>query len=240
VWNAASTSAVLALLAILAFPASVLAAVTVESTINQDIYVTIDFSGIDPITYASIRANTQRFNATTIPQIIMQNLAEKNLRRVAWGYAPIDYNDTEGSVRVAFHLGGSDIISFTVDKASMVRTYRVSTDWRKFRVNLADGFSVDFAQYFGTSVSQWQRTNRTDALGVHPAYQYESLGQNFFKMSFHFILPTTATNVQAAEDTITYEAPAYAEDIFLNSPLLILSVVMAVSTIIVVYRKARV
>jgi len=230
------TIAVLLLLLLLVFPVPVLAAVDVESTINQDIYVAIDFSGINPQTYAQIRANTQ-FNATTIPQIITQNLAQKNLKRVTWGYARIDYNDTENSVHVAFHLGGSDVVSFTVNKTTMVRTYQVSTSWRKFRVDLAEGFSVDFAQYFSTPVSQWQKTSRTDSLGVHQTYYYER--SEPFPTSFYFILPSTAKNVQRAEDTITYEVPPAAEDVFLNSPFLILAAVMAIGIVVVAYRKTR-
>lgn len=231
------TSALLLVLVISAFSTPVLAAITVESAINQDVYVTLDFDGIDPQTYAEIEANTQ-FNATTIPQIITRNLAQKNLKRVWLGYARVDKNSTELSVRVAFHLGGSDIISFTVNKTSMMRAYRVSTEWRKFRVDLAEGFSLDFAQYFGTPLSQWQRTNRTDALGIHPTY-YRRYSPGFLLISFYFILPTTATNVQVAEDLITYEVPPYTEDVFLNSPFLILAVLMVISLVIVVYRKTK-
>lgn len=220
-------------------PAPVLAAVNVDSTINEDIFVTIDFNGIDPSTYANVKANT-RFNATTIPPIIIENLAQRNLRRVRWGYARIDYDDIESSVHVAFRLSGSDIVSFTVDKTTMVRTYQVSTDWRKFRVDLADGFSVDFAQYFSTPLSLWQKTNRVDALGIHhSAYHHEHLGEGFFNMSFYFILPSTATKVQASEDTITFEVPPNSEDVFLNSPLLVLGPVMAISVIVVAYRKTK-
>jgi len=237
--NSVITSAVLFVLIISTSSAPVLAAVTVESFINQDVYVTINFSGIDPITYTNIKANTQ-FNATTIPQIIMQNLAQKNVKRVGWGYARIDYNDNESLVHVAFHLGGSDIISFTVDKATTVRTYRVLTDWRKFKVDLTEGFSVDFDQHFSTLVSQWQRTNRTDSLGVHPTYHHETqLNQNSLRASFDFVLPVTATNVQAVEDTITYNVPPYAEDVFLNSPFLVLGAVIVIIIIVVAYRKAR-
>ena len=236
--KSAVTSAVLFPLFFLIFPTLVFASATVEGTIDQDVYVTLDFSGIDSSTYANIKANIQ-FNVTTVPQIIMQNLAQKNLKRVGWGYARIDYNDAESSVHVAFHLGGSDIISFTVDKASLVRTYQVSTDWRNFRVELAGGFSVDFAKHFGTPVSEWQETSRTDALGVHPTYYHESSDQDSFYAAFYFILPTTATNVQRVEDIITYEVPPYAEDVFLDSPFLILDAVMAISIIIVAYRKTK-
>lgn len=236
--NSATTQVVLFLLVGLVFPAPVLAAVTVENVINEDIYVTLTFNGFDPVAYGKIKANTE-FNATTIPQIIVSNLAQKNLRRVAWGYTRINYDDTESSVHVAFHLGGSDIINFSVNRTTMVRTYQVSTDWRKFKVNLTDEFSVDFVQHFNVPLSQWPKTNRTDASGVHPVYYYESTGEELFHTWFYFILPATATNVQASEDTITYEAPPYAEDLFLNSPFLILSAVLAISIITVVYRKTR-
>jgi hypothetical protein len=117
----------------------------------------------------------------------------------------------------------------------------VKTDWRKFEVNLTSDFSVDFTQAFAEPVGTWQKIDYTNSAGsVHQAYFYETPEtESLGKLSFKFILPSTATNVQANGDTITYDVPPSFEDIFLGSPLLILAAIIIVVVIALVYRRLK-
>lgn len=218
--------------------ASVDASVTIKASINQSIYVAIDFENIDNATYYKIKLNGQ-FDATTIPKLIKKNLEEKNLNRVTWDVSPQTemYNDTTKSIHVAFYLAGSDIISFTFNKTTIVRIYEVKTEWRKFKVNLTSDYSIDFAQNFGAPISSWRRIDYNDAQGkVHPAYAYEHSDSN---STFYFILPISATYVRAVEDTITFEVPPHFEDILLNSPFMILAALIIIIIVAFVYRRVR-
>jgi hypothetical protein len=90
-------------------------------------------------------------------------------------------------------------------------------------------------------VQSWQLTDYTDSNGnAHPSYYYETGEiQQFGKMSFRFILPSAATNVQATGDTITYDVTLGFEDILIGSPFLILAVILIVVLIALVYRRVR-
>jgi hypothetical protein len=130
-------------------------------------------------------------------------------------------------------LGGSDIISFTIDRTTMGRTYQIKTDWRNFQLNLTSNFSINFTQYFAEPVGNWQKPSQT-------TFYIESHETGFFDtLSFNLTLPATAANIQAQGDTITYEVPPYFEDVFLNSPFLILAVLMVVIIVVLIYRRVR-
>jgi len=214
--------------------------VSVESTIGDNIYIIYNFENLDPAVYNETMRNNQ-FNSSTIPQIIMKNLEKQNLTRISFGFPTQSNYDANKTIRVSFYLGGSDIISFTINRTSMRRTYQVKTEWRKFQVNLTTSFSIDFAQYFGEPVANWQKTNHTDPGGsTHPAFYYETAGTGFLDtLSFYFILPATATNIQVEGDTTTYEVSPYFEDVFLNSPFLILAVFIIIIAIVLVYRRVK-
>jgi len=211
--------------------APVHASVSVKSTIGDVIYVTYDFENLDPSVYSEAMANDQ-FNSTTIPQIIKKNLEKQNLTRVNYGFQPNTNDDATNTIRVSFYLGGSDIISFTLNRTIMRRTYQVKTEWRKFQFNLTSSFSIDFAQVLAEPVEQWQKINQT-------AYIYPSEENDILEISFQFALPEEATQVQVEGDTITYEVPPYFEDVFLNSPFLILTVLLIIVVIVLIYRKLK-
>jgi len=227
-------------LLLLVLVAPVHASVSVESTIGDNIYIVYNFENLSPTIYNEAIANNQ-FNSSTIPQIIVRNLEEQNLTRINYGFQPNTYDDATKTIRVSFYLGGSDIISFTVNRTTLRRTYQAKTEWRKFQVNLTSSFSIDFAQHFAEPVENWQKINHTDTEGsLHQAYYYkttevESLGV----LSFSFILPATATSIQVKGDTITYEVSPYLEDVFLGSPFLILAALIMIIVIVLVYRRVK-
>jgi len=212
--------------------APVHASVSVESTVGDNIHIIYNLSNLGSTIYNEARANTQ-FNNSIIPQIIKKNLGKQNLTQVNYSFEPNTYNNATRTIRVSFYLSGSDIISFSVNRTTMRRTYQVKTEWRKFQINLTNSFSINFTQYFAEPVEKWHHPNQT-------TYYIETYGAGFFDvLSFKLTLPATALNVQAQGDTITYEFPPYFEDIFLNSPFLILTVLIIIIIVALIYRRVR-
>jgi hypothetical protein len=219
---------------------SVHATVSIESTIEDNVSVVCSLTGLDQTLYDAAKADPV-FNGSTIAQIIVQNLKNENRTNVTHGFQLDTYDDANRAISASFLLGGADIITSTINRTSLKRNIQVQTDWRKFQVNLTSTVSIDFATYFAQSVQSWQLTDYTDSNGnAHPSYYYETGKiQQFGKMSFRFILPSAATNVQAEGDTITYDVTLGFEDILIGSPFLILAVIVIVVLIALVYRRIR-
>jgi len=213
--------------------APVYASVSVQSTIGDNIYVVYNLENLDQVIYNEAKVNQQLFNSSTIPQIIAKNLERQELTRVDYSTQPNTYEDSTRTIRVSFYLGGSDIISYELNRTTMSRTYEVKTDWRKFQVNLTSNFSINFAQHFAEPVQKWEKPNPTTLL-------FEAHDTGFLDvLSFHIVLPAAAIKVQTLEDTITYEIPPYFEDVFLNSPFLILAALIVIIMIVLIYRRVR-
>ena len=229
----AATHLLLALLVTLITP--VHASLKMQATIGQNIRVVFILENINSTIYNETRQNEQIFNVTTIPKAIVKNLEQQDLTRVRWGYDPEQkiFDDSTNSMRVEFHLAGSDIINFKFNKTTMARIYHVQTGWRKFRVNLTHNFSLDFAKYFGTPVANWTYSDS------EKAYYYESAEPESFDPSCKFVLPATATNVYTIEDTIIFEVPPLLEDVLLNSPFLVLGALIIVIIVAFLYRRLR-
>ena len=210
------------------------ASVTTQAIINQDIQVLFDFRNISSDIYGNIT-----ITETTIPETIKNNLMQRGLTHVDYRYAPLDFNSTENSLHVAFILFGSDILNVTVNTKVMTKAYRVRTDWRKFQVNLTNGFSLNFTEYFGEPVERWQRINYTLNAKTHPAYYYNFTDSNTIDPACYFILPAAATNVQVTGDILTFELPLSFGDSLLNSPFLILGALIVVNIAFFLYRRVK-
>jgi hypothetical protein len=211
------------------------ASISVTSTItDNNIYVVYNLQNINQTIYDEIKAN-QQFNISTIPTAIIKNLENQGLTQVKW-WLPLQpdiFNDTTKSIHVSFYLEGSDIIDSETNRTTMKRTYQLNTEWRKLQLDLTNTFSINFTQHFAEPVENWQKPNPT-------TYHFEVHETGFFDtLSFNLALPTTATNVQAQGDTITYEVQPYFEDVFLNSPFLILAVLIVIIIIALIYRRIR-
>lgn len=205
------------------------ASVKIQAVIDQNVHVAFDFENINGTIYQTIREE-ELITETTIPNIIRENLTNVNFFT-----EPVVFDDSTFSIHVAFSLAGSDILNFTVNTELMTRTYYVRTDWRIFRINITDGFSVDFAEYFGKPVEEWTRQDNYTFNGKkHPAYYH-----NFTGSLCYFILPAAATNVQAVKDTIIFNLPMSFEDSLLNSPFIILVALIVVVLAFSLYRKVR-
>lgn len=225
------------LLILLATPTVLADSLTTETTINESLYVTFNFTTKKPRLYEEIK---QGFNASTIPNVIEENFEQQHLTnaRVIYDLHQAIFDDTTNSTHVRFHIFGSDVISYTLSETDMTRSFRVRTDWRKFQVSFTQDFSLDFEEHFGSSLIEWQQVNYTMADGkIHPAL--ERIDESLFEMSFRFILPEEAFDIQVEEDTIIFKIPLVFEDTLLNSPFLILGAIIIANIIVVAYRKAK-
>ena len=220
------------------FVTSVQASVTVQAIIDQDVYVAFSLENINSTIYWTIK-NEPLITVSTIPNTILKNLKQQNLTHVDVYTQPIVFNDSTSSIYIAFSLTGSDILNFTVNTKSMTKTYHARTDWRKFQVDLTNGFSLNFTEYFGEPVERWQRINYTLSAKTHPAYYYNFTDSNTIDPACYFILPTAATNVQVTGDILTFELPLSFEDSLLNSPFLILGALIVVNIAFFLYRRIK-
>jgi len=232
--------ALLSLLLSVALITPVHAALTVQAVIGRDVYVAFKFENLSEMIYQNI---TKEIDESTIPNIILANLRQRNLTHVDSYIGPeaVNFDGQSRSINVTFSLYGSDILNFTVNTKLMTKTYYFRTDWRKFHINITNGILLNFTEYFGKPVNQWQKINTTLNDKKHPAYNYNFTDTGPFDSSFYFILPATAnwTSVQAIGDTIIFELPLPFEDSLLNSPFSILVALIVVVIAFSLYRKVR-
>jgi len=217
---------------------SVHASITVQAQIDQDIHVAFDLENINSTIYWMIK-NENLITESTIPNIIQENLEQQNLNNVDFFTQPIVFSDPSSSIHIAFSLTGSDILNFTVDTKSMTKTCHVRTDWRKFEVNLTNDFSLNFTEYFGRPVENWQRINYTLDAKTHPAFYHDVADLETFDPKFYFLLPVAATNVEAIEDIIVFKLSLPLGDSLLNSPFLILGALTVANIALFLYRRIR-
>lgn len=215
------------------------AQVGIQCSVEDSLFVTYSFESLDQVVYEQALV---QFNAETIPRAIEQNLKGKDQTLVRWGLPPdpLIFDSGSRSVRASFILGGSDVISDTLNATTMRRTYTVKTDWRKLQVNLTSDFSVDFAERLATRLADWQKINHTDTDGnVHPAYHFENRQEGLVDVSFDLVLPTSALGVRVEAEVLVYDMPPLLQDQLLNSPFLILGALAVVLVVILIYRKIR-
>ena len=207
--------------------------------LGDSFYVTYSFEGVNSTIYQEIKQQSL-FNQSSIPQIISSNLRRQGLTSVTFITSELGFNDSSNTVQVSFYMSGSDVLNLTINQTTAARTYTVRTDWRNFQVELTSTLSLNFTQYFGKLVDQWQRINYTDTENkVHVAYYYDYTEPAPFHPQCYFILPTEAINIQAVGDTITFELPPSTGDILLNSPFIILGTLIVVIIGIFLYRRIR-
>jgi len=229
-----ATSLLLVLLVSLVTPAC--ASVTIQATIDQNIHVVFDFQNINSTMYNEA-IQQQLFNASTIPRVIEENLEQRDLKNVECIYDPTQeiFDDSKRSIHVEFLLFGSDIISVTISKTTMNKIYSVRTDWRKFHFNLTYNYALDFSEYFGKPIAEWEFENKTT-----PARYYCNHTNSIeFDPICYFTLPSSAINPHVAEDmdTIVFELSLPLEESLLSSPFVILIALIIGNVVAVLYRK---
>jgi len=204
------------------------AEITGNISVGEDLYVTFDFISLDQTVYDQAKI---QFTNEKIPDIIAYNFEQRN-QTVGTRALPLDFDDATRSISSSFYLGGSAIISYTINQTTLKRIYEVKTDWREFQVNLTDNFSIDFAQLAATPVDEWQKQSDT-------TFYYENKNTGTLDVSFHLSLPTSASQVSAEGDTVFFEMPPLAEDILLGTPFLVLIALAIILVIVLLYRKVR-
>lgn len=216
------------------------ASVTVEGLIGQNIHVVYAIENINSTLYDRIQEQ-KIFDISTIPQAIETYFEEQNLENAKLDYDSTKeiFNNSTNSIHVELYLSGSDILDSTPNPAAMTKTYNVKTEWRNVHVNLTDDFSLDLAEYFQKPVSEWQLINYTINGEVYPTYVYNYTEPVTFDPLCHFVLPAKATNIHAIKDTIIFELPVSLEDNLINSPFLVLGVLIIVNIALFAYRKIR-
>jgi len=218
--------------------APVYASVTIEALIDDTFHVSFNFDfGNNSTLYDQIVAQ-QVFSISSIPSTIERNLEKQNLTKVSLTQIPANsfFNDDEKSIHIAFYLGGEHILSYTVDRTALTRTYNAKTNWIKFNINLTNTLALNFTKYF----TNWQRVSYTISGNVHTAFFYNSTaGTAPFNVNCYFILPLAAKNIKAVGDTLTFEMPLLIEDRLIDSPILILGAIIIANIIAIIYRKVR-
>lgn len=200
--------------------------ITADVNVSDSLFVTYEFKNLDQSVF-----DQAQINATKIPEIIANNL-EKNSQTVLWGAAALEQNATSRTIRNSFYLGGTAIMSFSVNRTTLKRVYEIKTDWRKFKVNLTDNFSIDFASFLAVPVAEWQKTDAT-------TFYYENRNTGTLDVLFYLSLPASATGIRVQGDTVFYEAPPLLEDQLLGTPFIILIALAIVLLIVLLYRKIR-
>lgn len=219
---------------------SVHASITIQTVVDEDLHVVLNMESMDPAIYNET-VQQGLFDVSTIPAAINANFKQQNLTNARCNYdsAQQIFTDSTTSIRVEFYLTGLDILDSAINADTRTKVYNVRTDWRKFQISLTNETSLDFANHFATPVGQWNKVSYPLNGKSHPAYFYNSTIPSLIDPSFYFILPEKATNVNAVGDKIAFEVPLSFEEIFLNSPFLILAVLLVVIVIVFVYRRIR-
>jgi hypothetical protein len=171
----------------------------------------------------------------------MRNLEKQNLKKVSWSQISTSiFNDNERSIHVEFYLEGEDILSYVLNKTVLSRTYSANTNWIKFECNLTSTVTLNFATYFATPTSSWQKTNYTASGIERPAVYYNStVGAAPFDAMCYFILPATTINIRGSGNILIFDIPLPFEDKFIDSPILILGAIIIANAFFIVYRKVR-
>jgi hypothetical protein len=211
----------------------VYASVELEAIIDQNVQVTLDLRNINSTIYEIIKEMNL---INEIESIIIRNLEEKGLENVNFGLPsePLTFNDAEKTVSIRFHLSGSDILSFAVSTETARRTCRVRTDWRKFELNITDVFLLNFTEYFGRPISEWNFENKT-----YPTYYHNYIGTIPLDPACYFKLPKEAIDVHVEGETIVFELSLSLADSLLSSPFLILGAIIVAIIIASLYRTVR-
>jgi len=207
------------------------AEIKVDVKIDESLFVTYEFSNLDPSVYEQARLG---FTPEKIPEAIADNYLETRNQTIRWGLSPspLESNDNTRTIRNSFYLSGSSIVSFTLNKTTLKPVYEIKTDWRKFKLNLTSSYSIDFAQRLAEPAARWQRPTAT-------TFNYENKETDAPDIVFNIALPDSASAVRVQGDTIFYEGQPRLEDQLLGSPFLILGSLTVALIIILLYRKVH-
>ena len=141
----------------------------------------------------------------------------------------IQFIDETHSVSISYSFFNY-IVHEEYDKEKNLRIFKVTTIWRHFKLSLTESYSIDFSKIFALSVSKWNKTGNT--------YIYNTKN-NFGNATFEITGPELAVNSYVSGEVIIFEALPSKIDVFINSPYIVLLIVVAIVLVALVYRKLR-
>ncbi len=203
---------------------SVQADIYVQVKVNEDSSVNLNFE-ITNINSTVYNQAKEKFNESTIIKAI--NASTGILIENYQGN--VEFNDETPSINVSYSFFDY-IVKEEMDREKNLRILRVNTAWRHFNLNLTENYSINFAEIFTLSASEWNKTGNV--------YIYNSTS-NFGRAVFEVIGPETSINSYVSGETFIFEAPFSKFDIFIGSPYAILLTVLLVVFVAFVYRKLR-
>ena len=219
-----------AVLASMSITSTYASTVSIGASISQDFSFVFQINVDNETIYTNLKTNPKLMNETTVPETI----ARARANALVYSNATIDFNNTSRSIRSTFDLSGQGIINSTIDKGAGVENFQMSTEWRKFFLNVTGNFYFNFTQDLAAPLTGW--TNST-ANGITSF----SFSNSTADVSCTFELPSSATNILRIGETISFDVPYQTPwvDKLIDSPILILIGLAIVGVVIFVYRKIR-
>jgi len=199
--------------------------------VNQELNVTFKLMMDNATIYNRLKNNSSLLNETSIPRTIQTNFAKKG--ELTYSNAGISYG-ANYSILSTFQLSGQGVMSSTIDRATGIQSFQVSTTWREFSLNITDGPFFNFTNNLATPLTEW-KSNATNGI------QSFIFSNSTAGVSCSFVLPNSATNVARASQTISFDVPYQVPfgDKLIDSPVLVLIALAVAGLIIFVYRKTR-
>jgi hypothetical protein len=206
----------------------VYADIHVQVSISNEgrINLSFEITNIDSAVYDQI-SNKKKFNESTIIRAINASTGtfiENYL-------AEIDFDNETNSIKADYSFFNY-IVEKEIDKDKNVRVFKIETRWRRFKLDFAENFSINFAELFSLRVPEWNRTEN--------GYLYNSTS-NFGRTIFEIVGPQSTVDfyVDVDEETVIFETAVSEWDLFINSPYIILLIVVVVVFAAFTYRKLR-
>lgn len=199
--------------------------VEVNATVNREgVQVSFEISGINSTIFEETLKENLIENST-IPEAIRSQIGIELMYK-----GTVELRNETNSIFARYSFWGPGILNRSIE--GDVERYRLGAEWRKFRLDLAGDFSVDFDVLFGAPVAEW---NKTDL-----EYFYSSSNE-LGEASFRLTLPSWASEVRVDADgeTIVFERFVPLEERFINSPFPILVALAVAYLVALVYRRVR-
>ena len=217
------------------FASAYATSIAVETSLNQDFHVVFSFSNINATVYGNLESNAL-MNKDTLPAALYHGMVQKGLLKVEYYSQSISFNDTTDTIVTTFNLRGPSMVNSTIDRGTSVENFRMNTEWRKFYLNITEGFTSNFTRLLTKPLSSWTNATENGVTGFH----YSNI-MDGVPISFALKLPSHASNVVTVEDTVTFDTPytPSVTDQFINSPSIILIAFAIAGMIIYFYRKVR-
>ena len=222
------------------------ASARVEALVGPDgVAVKIVLSNVTASLYELMKSHPEAFNETTVPRAMVKYVEAMKFGEAHYSRTDIEFDDATRTVVLSFTLAGDGVLSFHYNKTTMARIYKLNAAWRKADVSVKSDNKVllklNFSSYFGAPLEKWELVDYDLGGGdVRKALYMNSTAEDRLDPVWYFILPKDAKFLEAKGDTLTFESPPRPTDLFMASPFWPFLIVVAVTGLAVIYRKASV